>query len=229
MNSEPVYVLGLVAQDMRALPRIFRAAFSHPWVDTYQIGFGPPLVGSSTVLSQRAKECTSAIEKLELYLEHCIIDAEECQRLAELQRRLVVRRFGPVEAESLREASRQALDLRIRLKSPRVASKEILSSMTSMQLDTEQIASSSIEAFAAHFLIRLDDPRNTRLFDLPELNLDPAFQNEDTCVVELRTRPECRDYWAAFLKVLAEVAPFEMARIGDPRAWAKVSRDGKNL
>ena len=229
MNSEQVYVFALIAEGLESLPRIFRAAFTHPWVESYQIGFGPPLVRSTKVLTERAKECSSAIEKLSVYLEECIIDQDECKRLAELQRRLVVRRFGPIEAESLSVASKQALDLRIRLKSPLTVAPEILDSLKSNKLDIKGIIESKRTDLEAYFLIRLDDPRNVRCFELPELGLAQNENKAQTCVVELRTPVACRDYWSTYLKVLSEIAPFRMAEIGDPRSWAKVSRDGRRL
>jgi hypothetical protein len=229
MNSDQLYVFALIADNLENLPRIFRAAFTHPWVESYQIGFGPPLVRSTKALTERTKECASAIEKLSVYLEECIIDQDECKRLADLQRRLVVRRFGPVEAESLSEASRQALDLRIRLKSPLTASPEILASFESHKLALNEISESNRAALGAHFLIRLDDPRNVRYFDLPELGLAEHLDKTKTCALELRVPVACRDYWATYLKVLSDIAPFTMAEIGDPRSWAKVSRDGRSL
>ena len=229
MNSEQVYVFALIVDNLESLPRVFRAAFTHPWVESYQIGFGPPLVRSTETLTQNVRACESAIEKLSVYLEHCIIDQAECRRLAELQRRLVVRRFGPVEAESLSEASRQALDLRIRLKSPLTATPEILASFESYKLPLDKIAESARADLGAHFLIRLDDPRNVRYFDLPELGLSEDRDYSQICVLELRTPVACRAYWAAYLQILSEIAPFTMAEVGDPRSWAKVSRDGRSL
>ena len=207
---------------MLSLPRILAAAFSHPWVESYQIGFGPPLVRATTRLTEETRACKSALDKLDVYLKHCIMDAAECKRLAELQRRLLVRRMGPVEAESLIEASKNALDLRIRLKSPITARDEFRQSVLAMNVDVEALRSASMDAFAGHFLIRLDDPSNSRLLTLPEIG-DP----EASLALELRTPVECRNYWSAFLEALSFVAPFKPVSIGEPRAWAKVLRNGR--
>jgi hypothetical protein len=229
MNSANVYVFALVTDDAKALPRILRAAFTHAWVEGYQIGFGPPLVHSTPALTERVRACGSALEKLEVYLEQCILDAEECKRLAELQRRLLVRRLGPVEAESLTEASRQALDLRIHLKSPSGASPELRASLTSMKLDLKKLSESQKPALDGHFIIRLNDPKNTRLRQLPELSSKHEFTGPDVTVLELRTVVTCREYWAAFLQDLSSAEECTMVDIADPRAWAKVSRDGRQF
>lgn len=80
----------------------------------------------------------AALEKLRAYIEVCVLDREECLRLAALHRRLVVERKGLVEAEDVDRAWADALDLQLRIEDPEGRQAE------------------------ARIMLRLDDPSGAR-------------------------------------------------------------------
>ena len=222
-------VFALVADDMLCMPRILRAAFVHPWVASYQVGFGPPLVRATPRLAKHVRKTRSALEKLDTYLDHCILDEAECDRLAALQRRLLVRRKGPVEAEDLTFASAQALDLTVRLHVARTAPDAVKESMVDAGVPLSYVPPAGPpEPLTGRFLVRLHDPRNERLFHNPTV-AQACRSPDDGLALELWTPVDYRDLWRAWLRVLGYVAPFAMVEVGAPSAHARVSRDGERI
>jgi hypothetical protein len=76
---------------IRALSPTLKKMFTHPWIASYMIGFGPPLIKSSEKITARVKDAKSALEKLEAYIDVCLADEEERKRLAALHRKQMVR------------------------------------------------------------------------------------------------------------------------------------------
>lgn len=227
-ETSPVYVFGLVADGMLALPRILRASFQHPWVASYQIGFGPPLVRATPELAELARDARDAIAKLDLYLEHCILDLDQCKRLATAQRRLLVRRQGTVEAEDLTRASADALDLSLRLHVPQTAPPRVRRSMKELGVPLDLVPRNVVPgALIGRFLIRLGDPRNERLLHVPAVAEAAGANDEQSLALELRVQVDHHELWRAFLDALAFIAPFTPVEVGDPAAHARVMRNGE--
>ncbi len=226
-ESKRFIVFALVADGMLALPRILRAAFSHPWVASYQVGFGPPLVRATPELTEAVRESRTALDKMDAYLERCVLDEVECRRLAEAQRRLLVRRHGPVEAEALTQAAIDAIDLSLRLHAPVSAPNKVRRSMEDVGVPTDLVpGDASPQSLTGRFVVRLHDPRNARLLHHPVVALAADGDETHALALELRTPVDHRDLWLAFLDVLAYVAPFRPVDLGAPVAHARTSRDG---
>ena len=115
MSSSQTLVFAWTQPRLEDLGPLLKAALQHPWVASYQVGFGPPLINSSMALERSLSSVASAVDKLLAYLEVCFYDEAERTRLAQLHRRMVVQRMGPVEAEVVRTASAEVLDLSLRL------------------------------------------------------------------------------------------------------------------
>ena len=229
MSSQPTYVFGLLLDHSRAGSSVLRSLFRHPWIADYHLNFGPPLVRSSPALIDRIQDSKDVLDKLSIYLDSCVLDPKECSRLAEIQRKQVVKRLGPVEAEALSDASRQAIDLQLSLTPFAAADPDVQASMMQSGLSYNNTEGVTPEQLSAYFLIRLDDPRNLRFFDIPELKSRIGSHTNEAVFLELRTNVNARRYWQAFLKVLSLVTSFEPVEIGEPRSWARVRRDGKCL
>src|SRR5262245_25770924 len=90
---------------LAALAPTLKRMFEHPWIASYMIGFGPPLIKSSEKIKERVKTAKSALEKLEAYVDVCLRDETERARLTALHRKLMVKSRGPLEAEQLDEVS----------------------------------------------------------------------------------------------------------------------------
>ncbi len=211
------HVLVLFSDDLGALPRLLEASFVHPWVASYQIGFGPPVLGSSPALKRRAHGL-SALQKLELYLTRCVLDDRERQRLVLLHRKLVVQRRGPVEAESLDEAATEVIDLRARLRRrgepPRGAS------------DGEWFPSdwpSDCAEFEGRFHLRLDDPRGERLL---HHELVASAAGGHRLALELRIDPSARIAWAHWANDLCRDSDYRWFELGRPLSHARRTDDG---
>src|SRR5688500_8074082 len=114
------------ASGLRALSPTLRSLFLHPFVASYQVGFGPPLVRSSPKLIERVKATKSALEKLDVYIDCCLLDEEVRRRLHGLFKKQMVQRRGPLEAEELDEASSEAIDFLVRLHHPAAAPPEVI-------------------------------------------------------------------------------------------------------
>ncbi|MBI2375978.1 MAG: hypothetical protein HYV07_18435 [Deltaproteobacteria bacterium] len=165
----PVQSIVFVFENGADLPELLEHAFSHPWVTTYQIGFGPPLVRASAKLVERLKGARTTFDKLREYVSCCVLDREECRRLADLHIKLLARRFGPLEAEDVDRYSADALDLSLRLFDLGRAPPEVVASMRAAKLDTKWPAELGFDDLGARFLVRLSDPRNLRMLELAEL------------------------------------------------------------
>ncbi|MBI4815490.1 MAG: hypothetical protein HY791_04500 [Deltaproteobacteria bacterium] len=164
-----VHSIALVLENGHHLPDLLRHAFTHPWVSTYQVGFGPPLVRASDKLVDRLRGVQSTFDKLRIYLECCILDGDECKRLAEIHSKSLTRRLGQLEAEDVDRYSADALDLSLRLYDIHRAPPQVVESMRGAHLDTKWPKEVGFEQLGARFLVRLSDPRNERLLELPEL------------------------------------------------------------
>lgn len=213
------------------LPVVLRAAFEHPWIGSYQIGFGPPLVRSSDHLIHRLAETRSAIDKLETYLHVCVLDREECTRLAAIHRRLLVRRHGPIEAEELDAASTEALDLSLRLHVPTDAPTNARVEMLASGVRFDAPPPGTVpELLTGRFLVRLSDPRNERLLhrqDVASLGTRAGFDvSESALVLELRVPIASADFWEVWVQNFSRKAPAYGIRLGELSSHARTTRDG---
>lgn len=221
----PSFSFALIAPRFDRFTPVVRALFEHPWVASYQIGFGPPLVKANLRLVEAVRASRSAFEKLDAYVTHCLLDAREQSRLAHLHRQLLVRRHGPIEAEEAALRGMEALDLSLRLFGPREAPAHV-------QMDSFPPAVSP-EILSARLFVRLDDPRGERLLDLPVVSaavpVIAAFSGEPM-VLELRVRPEAAALWRAYGAALAASGRenITVVELGDPAAAARVIRDGQS-
>jgi hypothetical protein len=220
------YAYALVIDRAERLHALLQLSFQHPWVASYQIGFGPPLVRSSERLIRRVKEARSALEKLDAYLELCFLNREERGRLLANFRRLVVRRDGPVEAEAMDEMSASVLDLSLRLHHPREAPPAVTESMIREGLPVESLpARMPPEALTGRFLVKLADFRNERLLELEAIDA-MVSDLPNALALELRVPDGARSTFAPFLRLLERGGSFTLVEIGDPRSHARVRRDG---
>lgn len=215
----------LFAPSLAGLPELLRSCFVHPWVASYQVGFGPPLVGSSDRLREAARVANGALEKLDAYFRCCILPDDERRRLASLHRRLVVRRLGPVEAETLDQTYGDALDLRLRLRRP-----------------DEPPPGWALEAWRARwphtldpaldlegrFLVRLDDPRGERLLHHQTVAAAAAAQRADAAL-ELRVAAVASALWSTWLEAWSEDSGYGFIELGRPLPHARQVEDGRSL
>jgi hypothetical protein len=200
--------------------------FTDPWVASYQIGFGPPLVRASDRLIQRTKQAKSAIEKLAAYIDCCLLEETERVRLAGLFRRLVVRQLGAVEAESLDEKSADALDLSLRLHRPAEAPPPVVLEMAKEGiLETAYPVKLPPEALTGRFRVKLTDPKNTRLLHLDVVRA-VAADPETALAIELRVPITARALFQAFLARHARADAIRVVEIGDPVSHAKTGGNG---
>lgn len=226
-RNNRVYAFAILGRRRRDLVDILRRAFCHPWVASYQVGFGPPLVRSSDRIIARLKETRTALEKLQAYLEVCVLDEEERSRLATLHRRLVVRRQGPVEAEALDAASAEVLDLSLRLHIPARAPEAVADEMARDGVDFKLVdADTPPDVMSGRFLVRLNDPQNRRLLHIPDVAArvrDP----DDAVAVELRVPVALRSLWGRWLERFERDTGLVTVDLEEPAAHARVSRDGE--
>ena len=215
-----------LAPRLDELGHVLARAFAHRWVASYQVGFGPPLIRSSPRLAARLTGARTAIEKLQAYLEVCVYDDEERARLATLQRRLAVRRHGPIEAEALQASSADVLDLSLRLHDITRAAPDVRAAMEAECLDPSVVpADAAPESLASRFWVHLADPRSTRLLHIDAVRArvqDPAR----ALAVELRVPAGLRPIYAAWARVLERDAALSVVDVGEPAAVARVTRDG---
>jgi hypothetical protein len=216
----------LVTDDLRKLHPTLVRIFTDRWVASYQIGFGPPLIRANQRLIQRVKASKSALEKLEAYVDCCLLDADERVRLAGTFRRLVVRAQGAVEAEVLDEKSAEVLDLSVRIHRPLDAPEPV-----ALEMEREGIARSAYparvppEALTGRFRIKLADPRNERLLHVAAVRA--AAQALDRALaIELRVPVGARALFAGFLGRHERAGAFRVVEVGDPVSHAKIGKDG---
>lgn len=217
------YVFALVAPRLEDYAPVLRAAFSHPWVASYGVGFGPPLVRANARLVDALKDARSALDKLEAYLRHCIVDDLEQVRLAGHHRAIVVRHHGPLEAEEVALRSSDALDLSLRLHRPAEAPAMAQDQMLARGLEAPEDADP--EVLTGRFLIRLDDPKNERLLSRPDIA--SQLNGHGEAAIELRVHPAARAMWKAFIDVLETPVPLGKLEVGEPTPRAYVVRDGQ--
>ena len=159
----------LVLPAPRAWFEALSTAFTHPWVMSYQVGFGPPLVRAHDRLISAVRGANGALEKLEAYLQHCYLDDVQRRRLAGLHRRLLVRRHGPVEAEAVRTATQDVLDLTVQLYPPLSAPESVKGAMRSVGALKGIGPDDPPEHRTGRFWLHLSDPRNARLMEVDQV------------------------------------------------------------
>lgn len=217
-----------LADRLEQLPQLLRGAFEHPWIGTYQIGFGPPLVKSSERIVERLKSAKTALEKLDAYLEVCILDDEERKRLATLHRHLLVRRHGPLEAEAVQKASADVIDLMIRLHSPYRAPAAVRASMDEAGVDLGWVAEDAPpEALSGRFWVHLSDPANERVLYADAVR--EAAGDDKHLALELRVPAAMRPFWSMWVSILEDETGYPVVDLGEPTAHARVRRDGQAL
>lgn len=213
----------LLAPNLRRLPALLRSAFAHPWVGSYQVGFGPPLVSASAELRTEVRAANGVLEKLDIYFRRCILDEPERRRLALLHRRLVVRRLGPVEAETLDETFADALDLRLCLRRagdpPPDLDGPTWARLAPADPDTDH---------EGRFILRLDDPRGERLLH-HESVAAAARDGEHDAALELRVAADTVDAWIAWLQDWARTSGHRWVELGRPLPHARQVEDGRSL
>ena len=225
---QPSVCFALVLPTSRAWFEVLSTAFTHPWVISYQVGFGPPLVRAHEGLIRALRETKSALEKLEAYLNHCYHDDEQRRRLALLHRRLLVRRHGPLEAEAVRSATRNVLDLTVQLYSPLSAPTAVRSAMRSIGALKGIGPDDPPENRTGRFWLHLSDPCNGRLMEVDVVRAhvrDPDHQ----AVLALTVPSTGADLFAAWLKVWASAAGWPVVRLEGPVSVARAYRDGVGI
>lgn len=154
-------------------------ALRHPWIATYAVGFGPPLIGANPALRDRLAAATGALSKLEAYADTCLVPQKERVRLAWMHRLRL-------RTDDRREASRrstEALDLTLRLHHPATAPARVAPELTGAGL-----VFPAPEHLDARLLVRLDDPLGASLgarLDVPE----------EVLVLELVVDPHAAELW----------------------------------
>ena len=157
-------VLALLGQGPEDLGRMLRAALTHPWVASYQVGFGPPILRATPKLTERAKATNSVLEKLDVYLDFLLGDDRERKRLADRLRLITINRSGRVSAELLDHANNEALDLSVRLHHPTSAPPAVKRAMLEAGVSSlHESADLAPESLTARFCLRLSDPQNRGL------------------------------------------------------------------
>jgi hypothetical protein len=214
----------LLAPRLGSLRGLLRAALGHRWVESYQVGFGPPLVKANDRLLARLATARSAFDKLDAYLDTCLLEEDERRRLAALHRRLMVRLHGPLEAEDLDAASADVFDLSLRLRHPRRAPEDVRGAMTSAGLDPAAFDDAlTPEALSGRFLLHLADPTGERLRDLPAV-AEARRDTEDELAIELRVLVAMRALWRAFLADLSGEAGYRVVELAELPPHARVIR-----
>lgn len=232
--TPPTVCFVLVVPSPRRWFDVLSTAFTHPWVASYQIGFGPPLVRAHDRLIAAAGRAKSALEKLEAYLNHCYHDDDQRRRLAALHRRLLVRRHGPVEAEAVRAASRDVLDLSVQLYPPLAAPDGVRGAMRSLAGD-EVGEDAPPEHRTARFWIHLADPLNARLLAVDAVQAEvagvapavgPGATDDDRAAMALTVPVVGADLFAGWLADWAPPARWPVVRLEGPVSVARAYRDG---
>jgi hypothetical protein len=216
----------LLAPRLGSLRALLAAAFTHPWVASYQVGFGPPLIRSSERLAARLERARSALDKLEAYLEVCVLDEAERQRLAAAHRRLLVRLRGPLEAEEVDAASAGVFDLSLRLHHPGQAREDVRAAMLAAGVDDARLARGlSPDDLSGRFQLRLLDPTGDRLLHADAVRAETA-RTGDALALELRVGVAAYALWQAWGRDLAARSGFGVVDLGEPAPLARVRRDG---
>lgn len=190
------------------------------------MGFGPPLVRSSDRLLDRLKGARSGLEKLTVYLEVCIFNPRERARLANTHRRLLVRRYGPVEAEALAAASPEVLDLSFRLHPPLQAPSPVRTEMLGAGVELDWVDTGlAPDDHSARFVVHLFDPRNTRLLHADAV-AEVARVYDEPLAVELKVPSVLSRLWLVFCGDYARRTGYPVIDLKEPRSISRVMRDG---
>ena len=226
--SDAAVCFVIILPNQRTWFELLSTAFKHDWVLSYQVGFGPPLVRAHDRLIASLAGVRSALEKLEVYLNHCYLDDAQRRRLADLHRRLLVRRYGPLEAEAIREASRNVLDLTVQLYSPLSAPDAVRESMRGLRALQGIGPDDPPEHRTGRFWLHLSDPRNTRLLAVDAVR---AFlTDEDSQAALALTVPSAgTTLFSAWLNSWAPSAGWPVVRLEGQVSVARASRDGVGL
>lgn len=216
-----------VGTDFKDLTKILSDALGHTWVASYQVGFGPPLVGSGGALALRLKSARSALDKLSAYLDCCVYDAPMCDQLAKKQVRLLTRRHGPIEAEQVRRASAQVIDLQVRLHRPEQAPYKVQQDMQSSGISLGALPNQGPpDAESARFWLHLRDPRGTRLMH-NEIVAAAVDEPDLGVAIELQAPVNLRDLYRGWSVALARDSSILSVELGEPTSAARVLRDGR--
>ena len=221
--------LAFVGDDLTQLGAVLRAAFTHPWVASYQIGFGPPLVRANPALvaALDAPRALAALDKLDAYLTHCVYPEAERTRLTRRHTAQLVRRHGPLEAEAVRAASTDVLDLSLRLRDPLRAPPDVRRDMEALGVTEGAVpADLAPDEQAARFWVTLGDPRNTRLLHVPAVAAR-ARDPDVALALELRLPAALWALYCAWARALSRDAGLTVLELGAPTSVARVSRDGR--
>ncbi|MEL7369779.1 MAG: hypothetical protein AAFN74_12755 [Myxococcota bacterium] len=226
--SSPTICFAVVLPGPRAWFDVLSTAFTHPWVISYQVGFGPPLVRAHDRLIDALRSARSALDKLEIYLEHCYLDAHHRRRLAGLHRRLLVRRFGPLEAEAVRSASRDVLDLTVQLYPPSSAPDRVRSAMRAAEIERIGEVEEAPEHRTGRFWIHLNDPRNYRLMDVDAVR-HHVDNPDDQAVLALTVPATGAALFDGWLQQWTKDMKLPVVRLEGPVSVARAYRDGVNI
>lgn len=179
-------ILALIGGAPAELGARLVAAMRHPWIATYAVGFGPPLIGANDALKERLKTAAGAFAKLEAYADTCLVPEKERVRMF-WKHRLRIR------GEDRREASRrstEALDLTMRLHRPDTAPAILRAELAAV--DPAAFAGS----LEARLMVRLDDPLGAGLG--ARLGIE-----EDELILELVIEDAAAPAWRAWAERLA--------------------------
>ncbi len=224
-TSSPAVCFAVTVTSPRAWFPVLTTAFTHPWVTSYQVGFGPPLVRAHDRLIAAVARANSALQKLEAYLEHCYLDDGQRRRLAQLHRRLLVRRHGPLEAELIRAATPDVLDLTVQLHAPRSAPAAARDEMRGLDTRPGVGPDDPPEHRTGRFWIHLADPCNLRLMEVDAVKR--KLTDPDTQAVLALTVPATgADLFEGWLRVWTPAADCDFARLEGPVSVARAYRDG---
>lgn len=226
MSLETSFVF-VVDEGLPGLFGAFRSLLSDRWVASYQVGFGPPLVRATAALAEDAGRARSALDKLDVYLRHALLDEPTCQGLARRHREALVRRRGPVEAEALDDASEHVWDLSLRLHTPATAPRAVAARMHTFGVTSLSLPPSTPpEALTGRFRVHLHDPRGGRLLDVPAVSASASTPGR-AAAVELRVGLPLRWVWQRWLVDLEARDPsLRVVDLGEPTSHARVRRDG---
>ena len=223
--SLPAVCFAVIVPGPRAWLAVLSTAFTHPWVSSYQIGFGPPLVRAHDRLIAAVARANSALQKLEAYLEHCYLDDGQRRRLAQLHRRLLVRRHGPLEAELIRAATPDVLDLTVQLYAPGAAPGVARADMRAMDALPGIGPEDPPQNRTGRFWIHLADPCNLRLMEVDAVKR--TLTDSDTqAVLALTVPPPGAALFERWLKVWTPTVDCAFARLEGPVSVARAYRDG---
>lgn len=171
--SPTASVYALISHEPRAQGRVLRAAFAHPWVASYQIGFGPPLLRATPRLTELGKAADSALAKLDVYLDFLLAEERERRRMSDRLRIIALNRHQRLDAELIDRANNEALDLSLRLHAPAAAPPAVKRAMLEAGISSApDPMDQAPEALTARICLRLADFDDSGLIEW--VGADPA-------------------------------------------------------